>query len=182
MLPEPLHPAVVHFPIVLAVLLPIFAAGAWWAIRRGARPRPMWALPVALAAALALSAFVALRTGESQEERVESVVAEQPLHEHEEAGERFLVLSGILAVVMAGGLLSGTAGSASRLVGTVGAVALVAAAVQVGDAGGQLVYRHGAASAYVDSGAGPSAVDGGGAKGDRASSPGTERREHEDED
>ena len=150
MLPEPLHPAVVHFPIVLAVLLPIFALGALWAIRREARPRLAWAIPLALAAALVGSAYVALETGEAQEERVEEVVSEQALHTHEEAAERFLVLSGILFVVMAGGLLGGTPGTAARVVGTVGAVALVATAVQVGDAGGKLVYQHGAASAYVD--------------------------------
>lgn len=149
MLPEPLHPAIVHFPLVLAILLPIFAAGALWAIHQGARPTRAWALPLALAGALTVSAFVALRTGESQEERVEAVVPEQALHAHEEAGERFLVLSGILTVLMAGGLLAGTAGTAARLVDTVGAAALVVAAVQVGDAGGELVYRHDAASVYV---------------------------------
>lgn len=154
MLPEPLHPAVVHFPIVLAVLLPIFAAGALWAIHRGMDARKAWALPLALAAGLSLSAFVALRTGQSQEERVESVVSEAALHTHEEAGEQFLVLSAILLVVMAGGLLAGTAGNAARLVGTLGAAGLIVAAIQVGDAGGQLVYRHGAASAYVTTGSG----------------------------
>lgn len=150
MLPEPLHPAVVHFPIVLAVLLPIFGAGALWAIRRGAPPTRAWALPVALAAALTLSAYVALETGESQEDRVESVVGEQALHAHEEAAERFLALSGILVVLTAAGLLKGKAGTAARVVGTVGAAALVVAAVQVGDAGGKLVYQHGAASAYIN--------------------------------
>lgn len=155
MLPDPLHPAIVHFPIVLALLLPIFAAGALWAIRRGARPVRAWSVPLALAAALALSAFVAVETGASQEERVESVVAERVIETHEEAGERFLVLSGILALVMAGGLLAGTAGTAARYVGTLGAAALVVVAVQVGDAGGKLVYEHGAASAYVVSGTRP---------------------------
>lgn len=149
MLPEPLHPAVVHFPVVLAVLLPIFAGGALWAIRRGARPARAWAIPLALAAGLALSALVAVRTGSVQEDRVEAVVPEQLLESHEEAGERFLVLSGILALVMAAGLLGGTPGAAARYVGTLGAVALVAAAVQVGDAGGRLVYQHGAASVYA---------------------------------
>jgi uncharacterized membrane protein len=35
MLPDPLHPIVVHFPIVLVVLLPAFAIGALLVIRRG---------------------------------------------------------------------------------------------------------------------------------------------------
>lgn len=149
MLPEPLHPAVVHFPIVLTVLLPIFAAGALWAIHRGVKPTRAWAVPLALAAALTLSAFVAVETGESQEERVESVVSGQILHTHEEAGKRFLVLAGVLTLVMGTGLLAGRAGVAARGLGTVGAIALVAAAVQVGAAGGELVYRHGAAAAYA---------------------------------
>lgn len=151
MIPEPLHPAVVHFPIVLAFLLPIFALGTLWAIRRGASHLRAWALPVALAGALALSAWVAVETGEAQEDRVESVLAEGVLHEHEEAGERFLVLAGVLFLVTGVGLLPGTVGTAGRVVGTAGTVALLVAAIQVGAAGGELVYEHGAASAYVES-------------------------------
>jgi len=36
MLPNPLHPAVVQFPLMLAFLFPLFAASAFLAIRRGA--------------------------------------------------------------------------------------------------------------------------------------------------
>ena len=43
MLPNPMHPAVVHFPVVLAFLLPLFVAGALLAIRRGANARRAWA-------------------------------------------------------------------------------------------------------------------------------------------
>lgn len=35
----PLHPLVVHFPGVLAVLLPISVVIALWVIRKGATPR-----------------------------------------------------------------------------------------------------------------------------------------------
>jgi uncharacterized membrane protein len=155
MLPDPLHPAVVHFPIVLTVLLPIFAVGALWASRRGARARRAWALPAAVAAALTLSAWLAVQTGEAQEERVERVVAESALEGHEEAAERFLVLSGVLLVVAAAGLAGGTLGRAARLVSTAGAFGLAAAGVQVGHGGGQLVYRHGAAGAYADAAGAP---------------------------
>src|ERR671919_2863830 len=99
MLPDPLHPVVVHFPLVLVALLPLFVAGALWAIRRGAAPGRAWLLPLGMAAALTASAFVALRTGEAEEERVEAVVAEAVLHPHEEAAERFLVMSGLLLAV-----------------------------------------------------------------------------------
>ena len=149
MLPSPLHPAVVHFPIVFAVLLPLAALLALWAIRRGSAPLRAWAFPLALAAGLTGSAWVALQTGEAEEERVEAFVAEAAIHEHEEAAERFLLFAGVLTLVAGAGLLTGTVGSAARLVATAGTVVVLLAGVQVGRAGGELVYEHGAAQAYV---------------------------------
>ena len=172
MLPEPLHPALVHFPIVLAALLPIFAVGALWAIRRGASPRRAWALPLALAVALSVSAWLAVETGQAQEDRVESVVSESVLHEHEEAGERFLVLAGVLTLVAAAGLIGGTTGTAARLVGTVGTLVVLAAGVQVGAAGGALVYEHGAAQAYVGARPAAGVPSGEAARGDAPGSIG----------
>ena len=145
----PLHPVVVHFPIVLAVLLPISAAWALWAIRKGTTPRRAWSVPTAAAIALALSALVAVKTGEAQDERVERVVAEQPLESHEEAAETFLAVSSALALLVALGLVRGRAGGVMRMAGTVGALGLVALAVQVGHSGGKLVDQYGAASAYT---------------------------------
>ena len=145
----PLHPIVVHFPIVLAVLLPIFALGALWAIRKGTTPRRAWSIPAALAVALAVSAFVAVETGEADDERVERVVPEQPIETHEEAAETFLTLSGALALLSAAGLVRGRIGGVARGLGTAGAVGLVALAGYVGHSGGKLVYEHGAASAHT---------------------------------
>jgi hypothetical protein len=147
----PLHPLVVHFPVVLAVLLPISVGVALLLIRKGATARRVWSVPVVIAAALAVSAWVATQTGESQEDRVERVVSERALHGHEEAAERFLVLSGVLVLVAAAGLARGTVGRAARIITAAGGVGVVAAGVQVGHSGGLLVYRHGAASAYTDS-------------------------------
>ena len=151
----PLHPMIVHFPMVLVVLLPIFAVGALWAIRRGAPPVRAWSLPLAFAAALAASAFVALKTGEQEEDRAEQVVPENALHAHEEAAERFLLLSGVLVLLVGAGLAPGLLGRVARVAGTVGAVALIFAGVQVGEAGAELVYRHDVGSAYA--GAAPAA-------------------------
>jgi uncharacterized membrane protein len=158
MLPEPLHPAVVHFPLVLAFLLPISAAGALWAIKRGVPATRAWTLPLALGAALTLSAWVAMQTGREEEDRVEDVVGRTAIHGHEESAERFTVLAGVLLVVAAAGMLRGTAGRAARLVATVGSLVVTGAAVQVGAAGGSLVYEGGAAQAYV-SAASPSNVE-----------------------
>ena len=149
MIPDPLHPALVHFPLVLMVLLPLAAAGALWAIRRGAAPTPAWTIPLVTAAALAGSSWLAVETGEREEERVERVVTESALHGHEDAAERFLLLSGMLLAITAAGLLPGSVGRVARLGAAGGALALTALGVQVGHSGGNLVYREGAASAYV---------------------------------
>lgn len=152
MLPDPLHPAVVHFPIVFMLLLPLVALGSLWAIRRGRDRRLAWAVPVACAAALAASAWVAVETGESQEEKVEDVVAEGALHGHEESAEQFLVLSGVVLLITGAGLLRGRLGGAARVAAAVGAIGLAAAGARVGHTGGKLVYQYGAASAYAQPG------------------------------
>lgn len=145
----PLHPLVVHFPVVLSVLLPIFVLVALWSIRKGTTPRKAWALPLSVAAALTLSAWVAIETGEREEDRVEQVVSERVLHDHEEAAEQFLVLSGALLLMAGAGLLPRTAGQAARILTAAGAVGLLGLGAWVGHSGGELVYRHGAASAYT---------------------------------
>jgi uncharacterized membrane protein len=148
MFPDPLHPAVVHFPIVLMILLPLAAAGALWAISRGVGTAKAWAIPLAAAAALTASSWVAVETGEGEEDKVEQVVAESSLHGHEEAAERFLLLSGAVLALAVAGLLRGVPGRVARLGTTAGALGLVVLGVQVGHSGGNLVYRDGAASAY----------------------------------
>lgn len=149
MIPDPLHPAVVHFPIVFMVLLPLVAAGALWAIRRGSAPRRAWAFPLAVAGALLASAFVALKSGQAQQERVERVVGDRPLGTHEEAAELFLVLSGTLLIISGVGLAPGVAGRAARIVAALGAIGLLGAGYRAGASGAELVYRHGAGSVYA---------------------------------
>lgn len=167
----PNHPMIVHFPIVLAILLPLFAIGALWVMRSKQASRKAWALPLAISILLFGSAFVATRTGESEEERVEEVVPERALHEHEEAAERFLVLAGIVTAVALAGMARGITGSAARLVATAGSLIVVFAGYQVGHAGGELVYVHNAGAAYQQ--AGSQAVN---AEGNAAE----EERDHDD--
>lgn len=149
MFPNPLHPAVVHFPIVLMLLAPLVAVGAMWAIARGSHVHRAWAIPVVLCAAVSISAFVAVRTGEAQTERVERVVTERPLETHEESAEVFLMSAAVLTVLSAAGFVRGLLGRTARWGTAVGAVVLAVMGARVGHSGGELVYRHGAASAYT---------------------------------
>jgi uncharacterized membrane protein len=150
-LPDPLHPAVVHLPIALAVLMPLFATGLMAVIVKGAAPARAWAIAVALQVVLVGFAWFAVETGEADEERVEKVVAEAPIHEHHEAAEWFLRIAAAAALVMAAGLLPDRRGRIGRIVGVLASLAVLAAAVRTGHLGGELVYRHGAANAYTTS-------------------------------
>ncbi len=155
MIPDPLHPAVVHLPIALAVLVPLVAMLGIPLIQKGFLPARAWALVVLFQALLVGSGWAALETGEEQEDRVEQVVAERYIETHEEDAERFLLLAGLGLVALSAGLLPERIGKAGRVVGTIATLVVLAAAVAVGDSGGELVYKHGAASAYVDVSPGP---------------------------
>src|SRR4051812_17159443 len=121
----PLHPLIVHFPIVLTVLLPLFTIGAFVFIRRGAETRRAWLLPVVAAAALFVAAWVTKFTGQQQEDRVERAVPRAAFHEHEEAGETLWMLSGALLVITAAGLMRGRIGNGARIVSVLGSVAMI---------------------------------------------------------
>lgn len=148
MIPDPLHPAIVHFPIVLMFVLPLLAIWAIWRISRGAESRRTWALPFLAAILLAFSSWAAVATGESESEKVERVVNEQPLESHEETAELFLYFSVGVVVIAGAGLLRGTIGKSARILATAAAVGLTVVGARAGHSGGALVYKHGAAGAY----------------------------------
>src|SRR5262245_19236195 len=90
MFPDPIHPAVVHLPIALAVVVPLFAFGGLFAIRSGYLPARAWLAVVVLQVLLAGSAWLAMETGEDQYDRVKRVVAEEQIDEHADAGHWFM--------------------------------------------------------------------------------------------
>ncbi len=151
------HPKVVHLPIALAVLMPLVSAGlvlAWW---REWLPRRAWILAAALQGVLLVSGIVSLRTGEADEERVEAVVPEAALEAHEEAATIFVAASGIvLALALAAALVpKPQVGLGLAAATALGAVVVLGLGYQVGEAGGRLVYEHGAASVHVGGGTAP---------------------------
>lgn len=168
MLPDPLHPAIVHFPIVLAILVPVALLGLLYRItrRKGEPARPTWAVAVALTAMLAGSAWLALQTGERDEDRVEEVVSESAIHTHEERAEQFLLLTVAVFGVSAIGLSGRRIGHWARYASAIGSLLVIPAGYLVGHSGGELVYRHGAAQAYAEGGPGAGA-DSGARDGDR---------------
>lgn len=152
-MPHPLHPAIVHIPLVLALFLPLVSAAAAVYIASRGRGSSMkfirvWWIVVALNALLVASAWVTIETGERDESAVEAIVPERALDAHEDAATGFLALAAATLVISVAGTFASRVGSVSRSLAVVLGLAVLAAGVNVGDAGGKLVYRHGAASAY----------------------------------
>lgn len=146
------HPKVVHLPMALAILMPLLAVGiaiAWW---RGALDRRAWVIVLCLQAALAGSAFVAMDSGETEEDRVEAFVSERFIETHEEAAELFSWASvAILALVALPLFLSRRrrAQGGAVAIACLGTLIPLGLGYQVGQSGGRLVYVHGAGQAYT---------------------------------
>ena len=146
----PLHPAIVHLPLGLAVLMPLVALGFAWALWTGrVRPRA-WVAVVALQALLLGGGLFAINTGGREEDRVEKVVAESAIHQHEAYAEQFVWAIGITLGLSALVLVARRPAVARALVSAAvaGTIVVLGLGVRVGEAGGRLVYEHGAASAY----------------------------------
>jgi uncharacterized membrane protein len=174
-MPEPLHPAVVHFPIVFAFLSPIAAMITLWAIRSGRLTTRAWLGVLILQAAVLTSGWIAEEQGEHEEERVERVIREEPIEEHEEAAERFMLMAGLTFVLAAAGMLGNPLGAVARGLTVAVSIATVVAVAAVGHSGGELVYRHGAALAYTR----PDSVI---VLGSRSGMPHDEDDDHDDDD
>ncbi|MEZ4465681.1 MAG: DUF2231 domain-containing protein [bacterium] len=146
---EPLHPLFVHLPLALSALMPLVAGGLLLAWHKGWLPRRAFAIAVLLQAALTVSGFAARYTGEQDEERVEAVVGDDPIHAHEEAADFFVIAAaGTLLLLILGLALKGRAGKGLALVGTLASGAVLFAGIRVGHLGGEIVYQHGGAAAW----------------------------------
>lgn len=155
----PLHPAIVHVPLGLAMAVPLVAIGLALALWRGALPRRAFAVVVALQALLVGGAVVAMQAGERDEKQAETVISERLIEAHEERAEAFVWAAGaVLAASVAVLALPAGIATAAAAVVAAGTLAVAALAVATGQAGGELVYRHGAASAYLPRGAPAGAV------------------------
>ena len=144
LLPNPLHPAVVHFPIVLLLLGAACAiVAAFW------RKHYVPAFAATLLLLGALGTWAAVESGESDGGLLEngSPQVQSLVDEHETWAKRTLAISIVAALAAVGSVLVGRWPRMGRAVAVVAAVASGAAAYGVyetGHRGGALVYRHGA--------------------------------------
>ena len=152
----PLHPAIIHLPLGLAFVMPVLAIGFAWALWKGRARTRAWAAIVALQTLLLGAGAVAMNTGEREEHRVERVVPEAALEQHEELASQFVWATGG-TLFLAGLVLVFRNRAFARtlaLATVVGTLVVAASAVRVGHAGGRLVYAHNAGAAYSAPGQG----------------------------
>lgn len=141
MIPDPLHPAVVHFPVVLIM------AGAVLALILWVRPGRAMALAAAIVLVLAaISSQLAVTTGEWDEEAGERA-SEAVFEAHEEAAEvtRTLAFLTAAAGIAAWWVISrGRWRRMAAVIVVLLALSSVAMVARAGHLGGKLVYQYGA--------------------------------------
>jgi uncharacterized membrane protein len=146
----PLHPALVHVPLGLSLVMPIVAAAIGFALLKGWANKPMWLVVIALQAVVLVGGLAAMNTGEEEEEVVEKIVDERFIEEHEERAEAFVWSAGItLALSVAVLVLGPGQVGVAALVTALAAAVTLALGYRVGHSGGELVFKRGAAAAYT---------------------------------
>jgi uncharacterized membrane protein len=143
MIPDPLHPAIVHFPIVLLLLGAPLAVLSLF-LRK-------WHLPLLTAVVLSVGgvgAVVATWTGEEAAELAGELngSGETALEAHEDWGERARNAGIVAAILAIASAALGRIPMAGRALGAATALAAVVAAysvAQAGHYGGVVVYKHG---------------------------------------
>lgn len=141
----PLHPALVHLPLGLSLVVPLILLALMVGRRR---PQPLaMGMAVALQLAVFSGALVAQNTGGEAEEAAEDQgVPEAAIETHEELAESFTVLAGFTLLALGASAALGQRKMATPALAVAGALSLAALVqgARTGHAGGELVYRHGA--------------------------------------
>ncbi|HZJ55421.1 MAG TPA: hypothetical protein VFD38_14880 [Myxococcaceae bacterium] len=169
----PLHPAVVHVPLGLAVVMPLLLGAIVWAVVTRRLPAKVWLLPLLLQGVLLGAAVFALRTGEQDEDRVEARAGESAVDAHERAAQAFTAAAGATFLAAAAALALRRrrgpfliAGAASVAL----SVAMLVLGIQTGSRGGALVHG------------GPEVAGGGAARPGGLEEGARERTSAEDDD
>ncbi len=145
----PFHPSIVHLPIMISLILPFLILSFFYFIKKNKSQFSIWVIVVALQMVTTISGYIALESGEVEEDRVEKMVTKSLIHSHEEAAEIFVGFSvislclGILTLLMKENFKS-------HFVAITFMISLITGglAIRAGGLGGDLVYKHGAGKAF----------------------------------
>lgn len=146
----PFHPSIAHLPIVASLLIPLLVLVFAFMIRTNRMSPTAWLVILGLQIFTTATGYISLESGEAEEHTVEKVLQKKLIHEHEEAAELF-VGSTVLALVL--GVAAFFIRKEFQLYLYIGIVLISTLScflgIRAGGLGGDLVYKHGAASAYA---------------------------------
>lgn len=154
MKPELLHPAIVHLPLGIAMILPVLCLLAIW-LHYGRKEESavfarFWVAVVVCLLAASAGAVLAHETGEAGEHALKKFIEKAAIERHEFFSKIF---AGLLYAASAVGVLvfflRGRLKGFSILLVSALCVAALAAGLLTGNEGGKLVYEHKAANWLV---------------------------------
>lgn len=146
---SPLHPALVHLPLGIAMIMPFLTGFVYYFIKKGKLPDNAWVITVFLQLFLVIGAFASLQSGERDEEFVEKVLSEELIEQHEDIGKIFMAISAITMIILAAGLMKSTPIPLLRIIGIAATLAVLGTGMYTGKLGGELVYAQGGARAFI---------------------------------
>jgi uncharacterized membrane protein len=145
----PIHPSVVHFPIVLTMILPVLVLAFAFMIRTNKMSPHGWLIIIGLQLTTVMTGYIALETGETDEKIAEKVVSKKLIHAHEESAKIFVGIA-VLALVTSIAVFFIRKDLQFKVYLVIMLINLIAGVQvwRVGLSGGELVYLHGAGSAH----------------------------------
>lgn len=147
-----LHPSIVHFPLALTFVLPILVLVFAWMIRDNKMSPKAWGIILGLQILVTVSGYIALETGETDEDIVSKVVSKEFISEHEQVAEIFVgtTVIGLVVSIAAFFIRKEFQFLIKMVVLGIGLVSCFFG-YRTGLLGGELVYKHGAASVFTSS-------------------------------
>ena len=145
----PVHPMIVHFPLALTFILPLLIIVFAYLIKTNKMAPQGWFIIIGLQLAVVATGYMSLETGENEEDLVVKVLDKKLINEHEEAAEIF-VGSVVIGLVLSIGVFFIQNEFQFPIKLAIAIIGLLSCyfAYVAGSLGGELVYKHGAASAY----------------------------------
>lgn len=145
----PFHPIAAHFPIALTVIMPFLVLIFALMIKTGKMSSMAWLVIIGLQLFTTVSGYVALESGENEEDTVSRIVDKAIIHEHEEAAEIFVGVTVVTLVLSIATFflkkeIQYLVQLAIVLLGLVNGYL----AFRTGEQGGKIVYKYKAPNAY----------------------------------